>query len=85
MADPLSYETPPPLPKERPFWPEGWNAAELVFLFVWIFGGRYADDYFAALGWSDWLRALILLIVLYVGFWLFGPVAFPSQPVVPLL
>jgi hypothetical protein len=72
VAEPLRYETPPPPRKKRPFWPEGWKAAELAFVFVVFFGGMLADDYLKALGWSLWVRALVFLVVIYVGFWLSG-------------
>jgi hypothetical protein len=68
----LNYETPPPTSRKRPFWPEGWKAAELAFLFMVFLGAMLADDYFKALGWSQWARAIVLLVVIYVGFWLSG-------------
>ena len=59
-------------PKKRPFWPEGWKAAELAFLFLVFFGGMLARDYFKALGWSPWLVVLGQVVTIYVGFWLSG-------------
>jgi len=73
VPDPLNYETPPPPPsRKRPFWPEGWKAVEVVFLSFVFLGTMLADDYFTALGWPRWVRALVLLVVFYVGFWLSG-------------